>query len=69
MAGQPADGSEDAVRCHSPDPSLPELSIARVKTAPERVERSPLALTVQAAVFCSAPVASSQVCRTSVGVR
>ena len=33
------------------------------------LERSPAVLTVQAAVFCSGPCASSQVLRTSAGVR
>jgi len=39
---------------------------ARVRLSPERSRR---VLTVQAAMFCSAPVASSQVWRTSRGVR
>lgn len=34
--GPPNAEAKTRLGCHSPDPSLPELSIARVKTAPER---------------------------------
>jgi len=46
-----------------------EVSYKRMVPTNKPVERSPWVLTGQAAWFCSAPVASSQVWRTSRGVR